>query len=151
MQAFKAIGSFLNPIAPPVDSPVFIPPPPKNRVTLGMSLHNILPGVDAKIEQAQAMVFHAVSDTGGVRGTEIQEALAAIEDARANHQPAEEPLFFYHLGSVVFFDGLSADYAAQFYEPYQHYEAPIFAIAGNHDGDTRTRIGAVPNDEPQTS
>jgi hypothetical protein len=96
------------------------------------------------------MVFHAVGDTVRVSGTAIQEALAAvtekqIEDARAAHRQAEEPLFFYHLGSVVLFNGLSTDYPAQFYRPYQHYDAPIFAIARSHDGDTMTTRGAVPS------
>ena len=27
------------------------------------------------------------------------------------------------------------DYYAQFYEPYAHYDVPIFAIPGNHDGE----------------
>jgi hypothetical protein len=98
------------------------------------------------------MVFHAVGDTGGVKGTETQEGLAAImvkqiEDSRANTPPTEEPLFFYHLGDVVYFNGMSTDYPVQFYEPYQNYDAPIVAIPGNHDGDTRTRTGDVPDDE----
>jgi hypothetical protein len=42
---------------------------------------------------------------------------------------------------------MSSDYPVQFYEPYQDYDAPIFAIPGNHDGDTRTRTGDVPDDE----
>jgi hypothetical protein len=56
-------------------------------------------------------------------------------------------LFFYHLGDVVYFNGMSVDYPVQFYEPYQYYDAPIVAIPGNHDGDTRTRKGDVPDDE----
>jgi 3',5'-cyclic AMP phosphodiesterase CpdA len=45
------------------------------------------------------------------------------------------PSFFYHLGDVVYFDGERGRYYDQFYEPYLHYLAPIFAIPGNHDGD----------------
>ena len=98
------------------------------------------------------MVFHTVGDSGGIHGTETQEGLAAvmvqqIEDSRANGKPAEEPLFFYHLGDVVYFNGISRDYPVQFYEPYQNYNAPIVAIAGNHDGDTRTRSGDEPDNE----
>jgi predicted phosphodiesterase len=141
-----------NPVSPPARSPAFIPPPITNNVNLNLPLDIILPGADARIEQAQAMVFHAVGDTGGVKGTETQEGLAdvmvkQIEDSRANNQPAEEPLFFYHLGDVVYFNGMSSDYPVQFYEPYQNYDAPIVAIAGNHDGDTRTRRGDTPDDE----
>ena len=45
------------------------------------------------------------------------------------------PSFFYHLGDVVYFDGERNQYSPQFYDPYLHYPAPIFAIPGNHDGD----------------
>ena len=109
--------------------PAFIPPPTTNNVNLALPLDIVLPEANEKIARAKALVFHAVGDTGGVQGTETQEALAAlmvkqIEESRANHSPAEEPLFFYHLGDVVYFNGMSADYPAQFYEPYQCYDAP---------------------------
>ena len=45
------------------------------------------------------------------------------------------PSFFYHLGDVVYFTGARSSYYDQFYDPYLHYAAPIFAIPGNHDGD----------------
>jgi Calcineurin-like phosphoesterase len=143
---------FNDPVSPPPHSPAFIPPPTTNNVNLSVPLDVILPGADARIAQAKAMVFHAVGDSGGIHGTETQEGLAAvmvkqIEDSRANHKPAEEPLFFYHLGDVVYFNGISRDYPVQFYEPYQNYDAPIVAIAGNHDGDTRTRSGDEPDNE----
>jgi len=48
---------------------------------------------------------------------------------------AQVPKFFYHLGDVVYFNGELDQYYEQFYEPYDHYTPPIFAIAGNHDGD----------------
>jgi calcineurin-like phosphoesterase family protein len=148
----KPKRKFDDPVSPPAHSPAFIPAPSTNNVNLNLPLDIILPGVDAKITQAKAMVFHAVGDTGGVKGTETQEGLAAImvkqiEASRANNSPAEEPVFFYHLGDVVYFNGMSPDYPVQFYEPYQNYDAPIFAIPGNHDGDTRTRTGDVPDDE----
>jgi hypothetical protein len=48
----------------------------------------------------------------------------------------EDPVrFFYHLGDIVYLHGEEANYRAQFLEPYGGYDAPIFAIAGNHDGD----------------
>jgi hypothetical protein len=148
----KPRRDFNNPVSPPARSPAFIPPPTTNNVNLALPLDIVLPEANEKIARAKALVFHAVGDTGGVQGTETQEALAAlmvkqIEESRANHSPAEEPLFFYHLGDVVYFNGMSADYPAQFYEPYQCYDAPILAIPGNHDGDTRTRSGDVPDDE----
>src|SRR5260370_7682451 len=98
------------------------------------------------------MVFEGGGDTGGVKGTETQEGLAAvmgeeIDDSRTNNLPAEEPLFFYHLGDVVYFNGMSTDYPTQFYEPYQNYDATIVGIPGNHECDTRTRKGDVADDE----
>jgi hypothetical protein len=45
------------------------------------------------------------------------------------------PQFCYHVGDVVYFTGMQADYYDQFYEPYAHYEPPILAIPGNHDGE----------------
>ena len=50
---------------------------------------------------------------------------------------AQSPAFFYHLGDVVYYYGEASEYAAQFYEPYVHYAAPILAIPGNHDGDLK--------------
>jgi hypothetical protein len=44
------------------------------------------------------------------------------------------PSFFLHLGDVVYSFGESQYYYDQFYEPARNYPAPIFAIAGNHDG-----------------
>ena len=48
--------------------------------------------------------------------------------------PANVPSFCYHLGDVVYSFGEAEYYYDQFYDPYRNYQAPIFAIAGNHDG-----------------
>src|SRR5438309_7777177 len=95
----KPKRSFNDPVSPPAKHPAFIPAPPTNNVNLNLPLDVILPGVEAKINEAQAMVFHTVGDTGGIKGTETEESLAAvmvqqIDDARARRQAAEEPLFF---------------------------------------------------------
>jgi len=55
---------------------------------------------------------------------------------------------YYNLGDVVYFNGQSNLYPSQFYEPYQNYHGTIFAIAGNHDGDTSTRPGDPVDTEP---
>ena len=60
-----------------------------------------------------------------------------LEHDAAQHAPA----FLYHLGDVVYYDGEHGSYYQQFYEPYLHYPAPIFAIPGNHDTD----VGVPPN------
>jgi acid phosphatase type 7 len=67
------------------------------------------------------------------------------------------PQFCYHVGDVVYFTGLNADYYAQFYDPYAHYTPPIFSIPANHDGEvddptvqtSLVGLGAF-NDSPDT-
>ena len=124
-----------------------------NLTNLKLPLDVILPGVDDQITQAGQLVFHTVGDTGGINGTEVQDVLAAvmqshIDASRSAGKANEEPRFLYHLGDVVYYNGMSRHYREQFYEPYQGYDAPIVAIAGNHDGDTRIRRGDEPDDEP---
>jgi hypothetical protein len=87
------------------------------------------------IERSKQIVFHAVGDTGSVVGPETQSLVADkmvsdFDEANA----ADIPSFFFHLGDVVYYFGESTYYYDQFYEPYRNYPAPIFAIAGNHDG-----------------
>lgn len=91
---------------------------------------------DAAVEAitaSGAISFHAVGDTGGVKSPEYQEIVAQRMERDATVEPPVS--FFYHLGDVVYYDGEQPLYYDQFYEPYGHYPAPIFAIPGNHDGD----------------
>ncbi len=53
-----------------------------------------------------------------------------------------------HLGDVIYYNGQSSLYESQFYEPYKYYQPVIFAIPGNHDGDTQVRSGDLPDTEP---
>ena len=48
---------------------------------------------------------------------------------------ADIPSFFYHLGDVVYNFGEDEYYFDQFFDPFRDYDAPIFAIPGNHDGE----------------
>jgi acid phosphatase type 7 len=50
---------------------------------------------------------------------------------------ADEPAarFLYLVGDCVYFNGEASRYYAQFYQPYEHYPLPIFAVPGNHDGE----------------
>ena len=92
----------------------------------------------AKVQAIQAagqIVFHSVGDTGSVVGPGTQSLVAdkmVTDFTEAN--PADVPSFLYHLGDVVYYFGESTYYYDQFYEPYRQYQAPIMAIAGNHDG-----------------
>ena len=104
------------------------------------------------MQTAGRIVFHAVGDTGGVHGTEAQEAVAhAMETqftGKSDSPAPDDPAFFYHLGDVIYFNGETALYPTQFYEPYQYYPANIFAIPGNHDGDTQVQKGDPPDNQP---
>ena len=91
----------------------------------------------AQISSRKRMVFHTVGDTGGVNTTTYQQQVATyMELDFSDPDPTGgNPAFFYHLGDVVYYDGEIRNYYWEFYEPYLHYPAPIFAIPGNHDGD----------------
>ncbi|HTB15177.1 MAG TPA: metallophosphoesterase [Bryobacteraceae bacterium] len=83
-----------------------------------------------KIQSSGQIVFHAVGDTGGIHSPQFQFAVA---DAMADDL-ASGAAFWYHLGDVVYYFGQDQYYFDQFYDPYRNYNAPIFAIPGNHDG-----------------
>ena len=89
----------------------------------------------AAIEKAGQIVFHSVGDTGSVKGPETQSLVAdkMVADF-ADPSPADRPAFCFHLGDLVYSFGEAKYYYDQFYEPYRSYPAPIFAVAGNHDG-----------------
>lgn len=82
------------------------------------------------------LVFHSVGDTGGIKNPDPQLSVA---DAMATDLAGKTyanglPAFLFHLGDVVYYFGQEQYYPEQFYDPYRNYDAPIFAIPGNHDG-----------------
>ena len=140
---------FLEPISDPKNNPHFERPPLTNNVNLNLPLRVILPQEAAAAERHKKLVFHSIGDSGGIHGDDIQVAVAeAMEHQCKSAPPEARPAFLYHLGDVVYFNGQSEFYGSQFYEPYQYYPGPIFAIPGNHDGDTRVRKGDEPDTEP---
>jgi hypothetical protein len=105
-----------------------IPPP---RSTTPMELSSVIGGDPVqKIQNAGKITLHTVGDTGGIHTPEFQFAVA---DAMATDL-ASGAAFWYHLGDVVYYFGQEQYYFEQFYDPYRNYNAPIFAIPGNHDG-----------------
>ncbi len=86
---------------------------------------------------AKRISFHAAGDTGPSEPRHIKTAAgvadAMTEDLKAA-AAADAPAFLFHLGDVVYSFGEHQYYYDQFYEPFRAYDAPIFAIAGNHDG-----------------
>jgi hypothetical protein len=93
------------------------------------------PDIQQSITHAKKMVFHVIGDSGGIKDAEFQGNVAAQMVAHLDAGGADKPQFCYHVGDVVYFTGMKNEYYAQFYEPYAHYEAPIFSIPGNHDGE----------------
>ena len=83
------------------------------------------------------MVFQVAGDTGGLKSPAFQK-LIADEMGKQYDQaknPADQPLFLYHVGDIVYHFGEADQYERQFFTPYKDYPSPIYAIAGNHDSD----------------
>ena len=140
---------FLDPISIPKDNPHFEQPPITNNVNLMLPLRVILPEKVGAAVRDKKLVFHVIGDSGGIHGDDVQVAVAeAMESQIESANGTAKPLFLYHVGDVVYFNGQSKLYGSQFYEPYQYYPAPIFAIPGNHDGDTHVRGNDAPDSEP---
>ncbi|MDE3187886.1 MAG: metallophosphoesterase [Acidobacteriota bacterium] len=96
----------------------------------------MIPGIGKIASKQKRLVFHTVGDTGGIKNSDYQDAVAGQMKTDLAEKPESElPRFFYHLGDVVYYNGQVGDYYSQFYEPYDHYGPPIIAIPGNHDGD----------------
>ncbi|HTW66178.1 MAG TPA: metallophosphoesterase [Bryobacteraceae bacterium] len=97
----------------------------------------------AAMKQAKKLVFHCVGDTGPSPGAESSLAsVSSVADKMVadfkEADPSDAPLFFYHLGDVVYSFGEAQYYYDEFFEPFREYNAPIIAIPGNHDGVTYT-------------
>jgi len=106
-------------------------PIPPARSTAPMDLTAVIgAAATQKIQTAGEIVFHTVGDTGGVHSPQFQFAVADAMAADSGSGAA----FWYHLGDVVYYFGQEQYYFEQFYDPYRNYNAPIFAIPGNHDG-----------------
>ena len=114
-------------------------------------METVLPDEAKAAVDTDSLVFHSVGDTGGIHSTEIEEAISDAMDKQISEAQIKKqaiPAFYYNLGDVVYWNGQSYFYSSQFYEPYQYYHATIFAIAGNHDGDTNIHPGDPPDPEP---
>lgn len=118
-------------------------PEPIGQPPYHYELSAALPQIEADVATAGKLVLHVAGDTGGIKSPEFQASVAAAMKGDLNKPVKEVPRFFYHLGDVVYYNGQIEDYYGQFYEPYEHYGAPILGIPGNHDGD--------PIGPPQTS
>ncbi len=145
----KSRRAYGNPVSDLKDMTRFIPisnPAPAN---LKVAFSVFDPKANQHALEAGQLVFHCLGDSGGIHGTATQDAIAGQMEQQLNDAaPADIPRFLFHLGDVIYFNGQSTLYKSEFYEPYQYYRALIFAIPGNHDGDTQTRSGDMPDTEP---
>ncbi|WP_419759989.1 metallophosphoesterase family protein [Acidisoma sp.] len=119
-------------------APIPFPAPrglPEPRLTLAEVLGPNGAAAEQKITSAGQMVFHSVGDTGNTRGPDSQNEVADKMLSDFVEQNASDvPVFFLHLGDVIYNFGEAKYYYDQFYDPYRDYPAPIVALAGNHDG-----------------
>ena len=113
-------------------------PEPRGVPEPKLSLATVLDADDKALQQkivaSGQIVFHAAGDTGSTRGPETQNLVADKMVADFTDDEKERPMFFFHLGDVIYSFGEEQYYYDQFYEPYRDYPAPILALAGNHDG-----------------
>lgn len=113
-------------------------PPVCSKLPYQMDLASLIPPADiTAIQQARKITFHVNGDMGGVVSPAAQELVAAGMEADfvTGAAAPDKPAFLYILGDCVYFNGELAAYRNQFYEPYKHYQAPIVAVPGNHDGE----------------
>jgi predicted phosphodiesterase len=100
-----------------------------------MELSAVLPKRTSQIDKAGQIVFHMLGDTGAAHNPGAQQNLADhMADQIKSSTLPDQPSFFFHLGDIVYTFGEEKYYMDEFYKPYAKYEAPIFAIPGNHDG-----------------
>ncbi|MBD1426945.1 metallophosphoesterase family protein [Sphingobacterium arenae] len=116
------------------DSHNFKPlPTPTGKYPYRLHIKDIIGTATDKLQDR--MFFHMVGDTGSVRHSDFQATVAQTLAQQIEGHPDTQPAFLFHLGDIVYNHGEASEYPAQFLKPYQDYPAPIFAIAGNHDGD----------------
>jgi acid phosphatase type 7 len=99
------------------------------------ALSDHFPTAAKHIKDAGKMVFDVLGDSGGVQDAEFQSSVAKEMVNALAKSGKNAPQFCYHVGDVVYFTGAHDDYYSQFYEAYEQYTPPIFAIPGNHDGE----------------
>ncbi len=103
-----------------------------------LDLRSILPAHDYHtIARKKKLTFHFNGDMGGIEYAVPQELVATGMEADFNpsRDASENPAFLYIVGDCVYFNGEVKEYYKQFYQPYEFYPSPIFAVAGNHDGE----------------
>jgi calcineurin-like phosphoesterase family protein len=105
-------------------------PDPPGKAPFHLDLKSILPSAEYNaIVKKKRLTFHLNGDMGGIKYDVPQRLVASGMESDV------KPAFLYVLGDCVYFNGEVRQYYSQFYEPYEFYTAPIFAVPGNHDGE----------------
>ena len=124
-------------------------PAPTRQAPFRLDLRDVVDAATyAEVERSGRLRFHLFGDCGGIKEPASQQIVADVmaRDFTTTTPPAggagggggggdARPVFLYLCGDVIYYNGQAAFYYDQFYEPYAHYPAPIFAVPGNHDGD----------------
>ena len=112
-------------------------PEPTGNSPYHLPLNNVIPKEQVKrLDKSGSISFHIVGDTGGTKTPAAQHVVEIAMESDFDHNNlSKNPSFLYHLGDVIYKFGEASECYSQFYEPYAHYPAPIFAIPGNKDGD----------------
>ncbi|WP_296615623.1 metallophosphoesterase [Sphingomonas sp.] len=121
-------------------------PEPTGSAPFRLALESILsPAEMTTINAKKQLTFHLNGDMGGIKDAVPQELVA--KGMEKSFDPAADasinPSFLYITGDCVYFNGQKAEYYRQFYEPYEFYPRPIFAVAGNHDGENLDDDGST--------
>jgi predicted phosphodiesterase len=112
-------------------------PQPSGAYPFHLDLHSVIDPISPT-----KMVFHMVGDTGSIKHSQFQRLVSRemIQQYREAAVVEDKPQFLYHLGDVVYTYGEAENYYRQFFDPYREYPGPVFAIAGNHDGDVNPAV-----------
>lgn len=131
-------GNFPVVLAPTRDTHFRDLPPPTGTDPFHLPLAQVLgkADMDAIVANKQ-LTFHLNGDTGGI--VDAASQLLVARGMERSFDPAADgsanPAFLYITGDCVYFNGQISEYYAQFYQPYEFYPRPIFAVPGNHDGE----------------
>jgi len=113
-------------------------PPPTGTPPFHLNLRDVIPARNYQaILRRKKLTFHLNGDMGGIEYAVPQELVAKgmEHDFDSTKDASENPAFLYITGDCVYFNGQILEYYKQFYQPYEFYHGPIFAVPGNHDGE----------------
>ena len=125
-------------LTPPRDTAFRPLPDPIGKAPFRLDLKSIIPAdAYSKIVAKKKLTFHLNGDMGGIQYAIPQELVAKGMESDFDPQKdaSEQPAFLYVTGDCVYFNGEVTEYYKQFYQPYEFYNGPIFAVPGNHDGE----------------